>query len=87
MDMGNLNLSDEQKQLLDSNDGYQKVFLGANLEGQYNIGDICTVSPYSENDAVVAGFLKKVLHGQREDVYLIIKQMVTVMCVIINLFY
>lgn len=59
MDMGNLNLSDEQKQLLDSNDGYQKVFLGANLEGQYNIGDICTVSPYSKDDAVVAGFLKK----------------------------
>lgn len=58
-DMGNLNLSHEQKQILHSNDGYQKVFLGANLKGQYNIGDICTVSVYSEDDAVVAGFLKK----------------------------
>lgn len=59
MDMGNLNLSDEQKQSLDSNNGYQKVLLGANLKGQYNIGDICTVSLYSKDDAVVAGFLKK----------------------------
>lgn len=59
VDMGNLHLSDEQKQLINSDDGYQKVFLGANLKGQYNIGDICTVSPYSENDVKIAGFLKK----------------------------
>lgn len=59
VDMGNLNLTDEQKQLINSDDGYQKVFLGANLQGQINIGDIWTVSPYFENDAKVVGFLKK----------------------------
>lgn len=60
MQMGNLKLSDAQKQrLLDDDSGYQPVLLGWEYQKQVEAGAVFTLSWVEEKDCIVAGFLPK----------------------------
>jgi hypothetical protein len=60
IDMGNLKLTEKQKQaVLEDDSEYQKILLGANYKDKYSVGDVFTVSIEKENDVCIAGFLEK----------------------------
>lgn len=60
VDMGNLKLTEEEKQALINYEGeYEPVLLGHNYKGVVKEGEIFTLSIYEENNCIVAGFLDK----------------------------
>lgn len=61
INMGNLKLTEEMKEKILSckHQNYQPLLLGSEYKGKANVGDVCTVSVYKENDAMVIGFLEE----------------------------